>query len=337
MEQFRGKLFGCIERIEKLLPEHKKADAERHVNRAWMYFLRTPMLQGCSPDSFIQCCLDSSELGLPLDGKLAHAVVFNTKVKHPDGRESWEKKAQFMPDYKGLVAIAKRTNLVADVYGDVVCENDEFDCYREGDKSVLKHRPNIKSRGETVGAYVIISGRGINWRYEYMTGEQIQHIRNKSKAKDNGPWVTDFDQMAIKTVVKRALKFYNDDPTLIRAIELDDAVDVEFEHNEVASSGRPKKVSYQPLALPKEVASSEPAFAEPVEQAEPEPEAKPTAPVKQNAKKQAKLDTYGFAVCENVASVDRREDDLLNGPDAVAQAERAAVIKGAADRRAELA
>jgi recombinational DNA repair protein RecT len=55
---------------------------------------------------------------------------------------------------------------------------------------------------------------------------ELNRIRQKSKAKDSGPWVTDTNEMRKKTVLKRALKLYCDDPGLTRALEFDD---VEYE------------------------------------------------------------------------------------------------------------
>ena len=40
-----------------------------------------------------------------------------------------------------------------------------------------------------------------------MTVDEVESIRNRSKAKDRGPWVTDYEAMALKTVIRRAAKY----------------------------------------------------------------------------------------------------------------------------------
>lgn len=247
-EKMRTDLESRTAFIRSMLPEHIRHEAERFVSLAYMYFIRRAELHDVSPASFVQCVLDSAELGIPLNGRLGHAVPYNCKVSRKGEPERWERRSQFMPDWKGLIAVAKRTNQIKDAYADVVCEKDQFEAYRENDKSFLRHVPGMHSRGAMIGAYCIYKHHSGDWRYEYMTGEQILHVRSKSKAADNGPWVTDFDQMAIKTVVRRGLKFYSDDPTLIRALEYDDqAIDVHFERTKSRAVAQPiPSLEYSP-------------------------------------------------------------------------------------------
>jgi recombination protein RecT len=42
---------------------------------------------------------------------------------------------------------------------------------------------------------------------EVMSRSQVDAIRARSRSGSNGPWVTDYDEMAKKTVVRRALKY----------------------------------------------------------------------------------------------------------------------------------
>jgi hypothetical protein len=73
-----------------------------------------------------------------------------------------------------------------------------------------------------VGAWAIVTLPDGTWRYEIMDYAEIEGIRGRSKSKDSGPWVTDADQMRIKTVIRRILKLYCDDPAINRAMELDE-------------------------------------------------------------------------------------------------------------------
>lgn len=240
-----AKLDELLGKITEVLPSSMKGEAGRLVKRAMVTFSRNPFLQEVTPASFIRCVLEAAECGLAIDGKLAHAVPYNNKIKHPDGREEWRKESQFQPDYKGIIAIAKRTGQIKDCYGDVVCEKDRFEHGRSGPTSKLEHSYDERSpRGDVVAAYAIIVLPD-GWRYELMQRAELNAIegRSKSAAKGHSPWKTDANQMRIKTVIKRGLKLYCDDPGLIRAIELDDR---EFEGEQIQRSSG-KRVAVSPL------------------------------------------------------------------------------------------
>ena len=212
-QQISEKLNERLATIEQILPDACKGQAERLVKRALFYFAtaKSDRLRKCTPASFVTCVVQAAEIGLPLDGRLGHAVPYGTE-------------ASFQPDYKGLVVLARRTGQIKDAYGDVVCENDHFKHGREGPESVLEHTYQIgQPRGKVIGAYCVIKFPGGDWRYEIMDADELDKIRKRSKASGAGPWVTDTDQMRIKTVLKRGLKLYCDDPSMVRALELDDA------------------------------------------------------------------------------------------------------------------
>ena len=217
-----------IAKLQEVLPEAIKGDAARLAKRAMLTFSRSENLQKCTPQSFIRCVLQAAEMGLAIDGKLCHAVPYDVNVGTRD-KPCWEKQAQCQPDYKGLIAIAKRSGQIADTYGRVVYRNDQFDHGRSATECVLRHTYELGSdRGEPIGAYAVVKLPNGDWNYELMDIAELDAIRGRSKSYSSkygpgGPWVTDPDQMRIKTVIRRALKLYCDDPGLVRAMELDDA------------------------------------------------------------------------------------------------------------------
>lgn len=223
VEVVSDKLKSHVELIRQVLPTALKDEAERLVKRALVYFTRTDKLLECTPQSFIQCVIDAAELGLPLDGRLGYAVPYNVKVqKDPD---RWEKQAQFQPGYKGLVSVAKRSGQIVGAKADIICANDAFRHGRSGPASVLEHTYQIdKPRGDVTGAYAIIryGASPDDWEYEVMSFAELEKVRNSSKASGSGPWVDWPEEMRKKTVLKRALKTHCDDPSLLRAIDLDE-------------------------------------------------------------------------------------------------------------------
>ena len=55
-----------------------------------------------------------------------------------------------------------------------------------------------------------------------MSIEEIDAIRNRSKASNSGPWVTDYSEMAKKTVFKRASKWITLSPEIRDGLEKDE-------------------------------------------------------------------------------------------------------------------
>lgn len=216
-------LTNQADKLAELLPDELKGQAVRLIKRALLTFERNPRgIQDCTPASFIYSVLEAAELGLPIDGRLCYVVPYNTKVKDENGRERWEKRAKAQPSYLGLVAVAKRSKQISDCYGNIICEHDDFKHGRSGPTVVLEHTYAVGKRGDVVGAWAIVTLPDGTWRYEIMDFNEIEAIRGRSKSKDDGPWVTDTDQMRIKTVIRRILKLYCDDPAITRAMDLDD-------------------------------------------------------------------------------------------------------------------
>ena len=55
-----------------------------------------------------------------------------------------------------------------------------------------------------------------------MTKAEVEGIRNRSRAGKSGPWVTDFAEMAKKTVVRRLSKMLPLSSEIFRHVERDD-------------------------------------------------------------------------------------------------------------------
>jgi recombination protein RecT len=59
-------------------------------------------------------------------------------------------------------------------------------------------------------------------KHEVMTRDEIDSIRKRSKSGSSGPWVTDFAEMAKKTVFRRASKWIPLSSEIRDAYERDD-------------------------------------------------------------------------------------------------------------------
>jgi recombination protein RecT len=182
---------GAKKQFALALPKHLSPD--RFVRVALTAINKVPKLAQCTQASLIQSLMDCSAMGLEPDGRKAHLIPYGDKC-------------QLIVDYKGLVDLARRSGEIADIHADVVCKNDKFD-YHFGTDSQLTHRPAIKERGEAVAAYSFVRLKDGSSSFEVMNVEEIEAIKKRSKAGSSGPWVTDWNEMAKKTVFRRHSKW----------------------------------------------------------------------------------------------------------------------------------
>lgn len=208
--------------LKAVLPRH--IDPERVIKIAMNVYLNKPELQACTPVSMIKATIQCAELGLepsPLLGE-AWFLPFENKKKVKDGNVWKEMKVlevQLLPGYVGLIKLGKQTGDVSDIYAVVVDECDrtpEFDATgrliagfhrEEGTDRRIRHVPRMdQMTGKLYAVYGVVKFKDGTNHFEVLTKADVEAIRARSKAKDNGPWVTDYNAMAKKTAIKQALK-----------------------------------------------------------------------------------------------------------------------------------
>jgi recombination protein RecT len=122
-------------------------------------------------------------------------------------------------DYKGLIALARRSGQVAVFRAELVKEHDEFDW----SNGVVTHRINWRAdRGKTDCVYSYVKFNDGSEDFEVMTLEEVKAIKARSRAGTSGPWVTDFDEMAKKTAIRRHSKRLTLSPEFADAVDRDD-------------------------------------------------------------------------------------------------------------------
>ena len=175
------------------LPKHINSD--RFVRIAITTIRQNPKLAQCNQESLLGALMVSAQLGLE-PGVLGQCYLI------PYGRE-----CQFQIGYKGMIELLRRSGQLKDIYAYSVYENDEFEM-TYGLNRDLKHKPNLQDRGSFIGCYCVAVLKDDARAFEYMTKEEIEaHGKKFSKTYGNGPWKTDIEAMAHKTVVKKMLKW----------------------------------------------------------------------------------------------------------------------------------
>lgn len=181
---------------------------------------RTPALQDCTMGSLAMVMMQSAELGLECGSALgeAYAVPYRNNKKNC-------MEAQFIPGYRGLICLAYRSGAVQNVQAHVVCEGDEFE-FEYGLHPKLRHVPvDEVDPSKITHAYCVVHIKDADPTFDVMTRKDIDRIRARSKAGGSGPWVSDYAEMARKTVTRRALKYAPMSIEMSKAIAADVAAD----------------------------------------------------------------------------------------------------------------
>lgn len=181
--------------IASLVPQH--LTPERLMRVAVNCVAKTPQLQQCSPESLLSAVMFAAEVGLEPGGALGHMylVPFGTVCTPIIG-------------YRGLAELARRSGEVKAVYAAVVREGDKF-------KVSLGLNPNIEHEpsftGKELGAptffYTVAVLKDGAPQFEVMSVAQVDAIRARSRSGKSGPWATDYEEMAKKTVFRRLAKW----------------------------------------------------------------------------------------------------------------------------------
>jgi recombination protein RecT len=221
-------LRGILERgkgtLASVLPKHMTA--ERMVKLATVAASKDAKLLDCDPMSLLRSLMDASQLGLEPFTPLQQCYIipyFNGKKRIME--------AQFQVGYRGLIELVRRSDKVLSIEAHCVYENDEFDCVL-GLETKLTHKPNWDGdRGKMKLVYAVARLKDGATQFEVMGKNAVDDIRKRSKSAESGPWVTDYDQMACKTVLKRLIKYLPISIEAAKAMAIDNKAEG-FEQNE---------------------------------------------------------------------------------------------------------
>lgn len=126
--------------------------------------------------------------------------------------------------YMGLLHIAQSAGVIKWGQCKLVHASDQYETLGLDKAPAHKYAPfaTPDERGPVIGGYCTVKTADGDYLTEEMSYAEIEEIRKVSKAGSSvkGPWVNFWSEMARKTIVKRAYKYWP------RADRLDNAVDV---------------------------------------------------------------------------------------------------------------
>jgi len=215
-ETVKELLYKNKEQILALVPRH--LDAERMLQIALVAIRRVPKLAECHPATLIGAVIESLRMGLEPGAGPGESWLIPF-----DNRKKRRTEVVFVPDYRGLLKLIRRSGGVGAVMAETVCEGDEFDYGVAQGGPYLTWKPG-QTRGKATQFFCGVWNRDrILIASSVMTPEEIdEHAKRFSRAYEQGPWQTDFRAMGIKTVIRRTAKQAPTSSEVQRAVELDE-------------------------------------------------------------------------------------------------------------------
>jgi len=186
-------------------------------------------LQNCEPKAVVMEALKAATLKLPINRSLGFAYIVPYNNSRKDQNGNWQKVVtpQMQIGYKGLIQLAMRTGQYKFINADVVYDGEV--------STVNKLTGEIDFTGDkksdkVVGYFSYIELLNGFSKTLYMTKEKVDaHAKKYSKSfgANGSPWTVNYEEMALKTVLKGLLGRYG-----YLSVEMMNAFDHDQEHED---------------------------------------------------------------------------------------------------------
>ncbi len=187
--------------------------------------LYTTNLTSCDPNAVFAQCLKAAALHLPVSNALGFCYVV-----------PYKNVPTFTLGYRGLIQLAQRTGLYKYINADMVYEGEEVKTNRVTGMVEISGEPTSDNVIGYFAYFQLLNGfeKCVYWTKDrvYKHGKRY----SKSFENPNAPWKTNFDAMALKTVIRQLISKYG-----VMSIEFAESItndnedEIEAEVNEHAN------------------------------------------------------------------------------------------------------
>lgn len=189
-------------------------------------------LQQCEAGALIRECLKAATLKLAVNRQLGFVWIIPYKI----GKEQ-KMTPQFQLGYKGYIQLAMRTGHYKHLNaGTITSDQTILHDYVTGEIAI-----HGEPTGVVVGYFAHLTLDNGFRKTIYWPIERVQaHARRFSKAyeKDLSPWRTDFDAMALKTMLRQLLSKYGFLSIEMQQAMVTDVGEIEEDHRTIAEPER---------------------------------------------------------------------------------------------------
>lgn len=206
-----------------------------------------PKLLDCTRQSLWYSLSQAAQLGLKIGTPLGFAHLRPTKNK-----QTQEQEAKLIIGYRGYIELARRSGQIASVQARCIMEGDIYDIDYARVECPIRHKVDLSSpiaNPKILGAYCLTLLKDNPYPIpEVMTKAQIDKIKRKYASGSGAVWDDNPDEMARKTVIRRAQKYWPLSEALVVAervarendvsVEMDDPVDTGADEFGTDADGR---------------------------------------------------------------------------------------------------
>lgn len=212
---------------------------ERMTRIALTELRKNPLLAQCTPESFVASVIQCAALGLEPGGVLGHVYLvpfWNT--------QAGQYECQAMLGYRGMILLARNSGEVSTINVRAVYDCDSFEVTQGTTESIV-HKPNFTdpkfgNLKYLMAVYAVALLKDGATQHVIVSRLDIERAKMRSQTgkKNNGPWASDYEAMALKTAIRRLFKTLPVSIDAVYAANLDEqrdegtateAEDVEFE------------------------------------------------------------------------------------------------------------
>lgn len=163
---------------------------------------KNPDLIECTTASLLSAAMMCASYGMAPNTPLGEAWIIPYANKNTGTLE-----ATFQLGYQGILRMVYETPYVAKVDARCVYEGDDFD-YQYGTNEFLHHKPKqTGARRELTHVWAMIYLKSGAIKFEVLERFQVDERRKRSKSPNRGPWVTDYERMAMRTALLDVCKY----------------------------------------------------------------------------------------------------------------------------------
>lgn len=197
---------------------NKAITADRFARIVLTTLQRTPKVAECDPKSILACVMESASLGLIPDGLTGQAYLI-----------PYKDTCTLIIGYRGLLQLARNSGQISAIYVYPVFGTDKWKFYQGLNPNIVHepdlNQPDRENPANLLYVYAVAVFKDGSKVFDVMSRNEIDRIRSRSRAGNFGPWVTDYVEMAKKTVLRRLSKMLPLSSDAHRALAADDATD----------------------------------------------------------------------------------------------------------------
>ena len=203
-EQYVSDLRRLAPQFIAVLPAHITFERFERVVRIALQ--RDPKLYNVGRKTFFNACMAAATDGLVPDGRDAALVTYKDwKKSKTTGREVVS--VQYMPMVAGLLKKIRNSGEVKTICARVVCAGNRYRCWIDDEGEHLEYEQgDNRDPTQILRVFAMAKTKDGELLVEPLTPDEVEKVRAISRAKDGGPWVDWWEEMAKKTAIRRLSK-----------------------------------------------------------------------------------------------------------------------------------